>query len=116
MNDGWMWIYKALNAILPARLHRPPRKRVPLSCKYDSVIPSSALCVSNECQGCLLLIRLLWRHYFQNMQGIIFVVYSYDRDCVVDAMDEFHGTFNEDMFSQGGIDAGRDRQQYQRRE
>ncbi|TVU13800.1 hypothetical protein EJB05_37228 [Eragrostis curvula] len=43
-------------------------------------------------------IRLLWRHYFQNMQGIIFVVYSYDRDCVVDAMDEFHGTLNEVKF------------------
>merc|ERR1712137_1470733 len=33
-------------------------------------------------------IRPLWRHYFQNTQGIIFVVDSNDRDRVVEAREE----------------------------
>nr|XP_023918812.1 ADP-ribosylation factor-like [Quercus suber] len=41
-------------------------------------------------------IRPLWRHYFQNTQGLIFVVDSNDRDCVVEARDELHRMLNED--------------------
>ncbi|KAL5708018.1 Arf GTPase arf1 [Ranunculus cassubicifolius] len=38
----------------------------------------------------------LWRHYFQNTQGLIFVVDSNDRDRVVEARDELHRMLNED--------------------
>ncbi|TKY45208.1 ADP-ribosylation factor [Spatholobus suberectus] len=38
----------------------------------------------------------LWRHYFQNTQGLIFVVDSNDRDHVVEARDELHRMLNED--------------------
>ncbi|XP_022872885.1 ADP-ribosylation factor 1-like [Olea europaea var. sylvestris] len=41
-------------------------------------------------------IRLLWRHYFPNTQGIIFVVDSNDRDRIVEARDELHRMLNED--------------------
>lgn len=45
---------------------------------------------------CLLIqIRPLWRHYFQNTQGLIFVVDSNDRDRVVEARDELHRMLNE---------------------
>ncbi|KAL0335392.1 UNVERIFIED_CONTAM: ADP-ribosylation factor 1 [Sesamum radiatum] len=44
----------------------------------------------------LPLIRPLWRHYFQNTQGLIFVVDSNDRDRVVEARDELHRMLNED--------------------
>nr|GMD18078.1 ADP-ribosylation factor isoform X2 [Ipomoea batatas] len=37
-----------------------------------------------------------WRHYFQNMQGLIFVVDSNDRDRIVKARDELHRMLNED--------------------
>ncbi|KAK1351964.1 ADP-ribosylation factor A1F [Heracleum sosnowskyi] len=40
-------------------------------------------------------IRPLWRHYFQNTQGLIFVVDSSDRDRVVEARDELHMMLNE---------------------
>jgi len=40
-------------------------------------------------------IRPLWRHYFHNPQGIIFVVDSNDRDRVVEARDELHRMLNE---------------------
>ncbi|KAG6750363.1 hypothetical protein POTOM_044853 [Populus tomentosa] len=43
-----------------------------------------------------VLIRPLWRHYFQNTQGLIFVVDSNDRDRVVEARDELHRMLNED--------------------
>eukprot|EP00126_Sphaerothecum_destruens_P004166 Sdes_comp18035_c0_seq1m7357 len=33
-------------------------------------------------------IRPLWRHYFQNTQGLIFVVDSNDRDRIAEAKDE----------------------------
>jgi len=38
----------------------------------------------------------LWRHYFQNTQGIIFVVDSNDRDRVVEAREELQRMLNED--------------------
>eukprot|EP00164_Ancoracysta_twista_P000075 GFYU01000103.1.p2 GENE.GFYU01000103.1~~GFYU01000103.1.p2 ORF type:complete len:181 (+),score=46.91 GFYU01000103.1:44-586(+) len=41
-------------------------------------------------------IRPLWRHYFQNTQGIIFVVDSNDRDRASEARDELHRMLNED--------------------
>ena len=41
-------------------------------------------------------IRPLWRHYYQNTQGLIFVVDSNDRDRVDNARDELHRMLNED--------------------
>ena len=41
-------------------------------------------------------IRLLWRHYYQNTQGIIFVVDSNDRDRIDDAKEELHRMLGED--------------------
>merc|ERR1712000_425853 len=41
-------------------------------------------------------IRPLWRHYFQNTQGLIFVVDSNDRDRVTEACDELNKMLNED--------------------
>jgi ADP-ribosylation factor protein 1 len=41
-------------------------------------------------------IRPLWRHYFQNTQGIIFVVDSNDRDRVPEAREELQRMLNED--------------------
>jgi ADP-ribosylation factor 1/2 len=41
-------------------------------------------------------IRPLWRHYFQNTQGIIFVVDSNDRDRVNEAREELQRMLNED--------------------
>ncbi len=40
-------------------------------------------------------IRPLWRHYFQNTQGLIFVVDSNDRDRVGEARDELMRMLNE---------------------
>merc|ERR1712205_226974 len=40
--------------------------------------------------------RPLWRHYFQNTQGLIFVVDSNDRDRAAEARDELHRMLNED--------------------
>ncbi|KAF6146328.1 hypothetical protein GIB67_040773 [Kingdonia uniflora] len=37
----------------------------------------------------------LWRYYFQNTQGLIFVVDNNDRDQVVEARDELHRMLNE---------------------
>lgn len=44
----------------------------------------------------LLQIRPLWRHYFQNTQGLIFVVDSNDRDRAGEARDELHRMLKED--------------------
>jgi small GTP-binding protein len=41
-------------------------------------------------------IRSLWRHYYQNTQGLIFVVDSNDRERAEDAREEFHRMLNED--------------------
>nr|GMD18162.1 ADP-ribosylation factor [Ipomoea batatas] len=41
-------------------------------------------------------IRPFWRHYFQNTQGLIFVVDSNDRDRIIEARDELHRMLNED--------------------
>ena len=44
---------------------------------------------------CILQIRPLWRHYFQNTQGLIFVVDSNDRDRIGEARDELHRMLSE---------------------
>merc|ERR1712225_12819 len=41
-------------------------------------------------------IRPLWRHYYQNPQGLIFVVDSNDKDRVGEAHDELHRMLSED--------------------
>jgi small GTP-binding protein len=41
-------------------------------------------------------IRPLWRHYFQNTQGLIFVVDSNDRERVSEAQDELQKMLQED--------------------
>jgi len=41
-------------------------------------------------------IRPLWRHYFQNTQGVIFVVDSNDRDRISEANDELQKMLSED--------------------
>jgi ADP-ribosylation factor 1/2 len=41
-------------------------------------------------------IRPLWRHYFQNTQGIIFVVDTNDRERILEAKDELQRMLNED--------------------
>ncbi|KAJ7138381.1 ARF/SAR [Mycena epipterygia] len=41
-------------------------------------------------------IRPLWRHYFQNTEGIIFVVDSNDRERVSEAREELHKMLNEE--------------------
>lgn len=41
-------------------------------------------------------IRPLWRHYFQNTQGLIFVVDSNDRERIIEAHDELHKMLSED--------------------
>ncbi|OLY83737.1 ADP-ribosylation factor [Smittium mucronatum] len=41
-------------------------------------------------------IRPLWRHYYQNTQGVIFVVDSNDRERVNEARDELTRLLNED--------------------
>jgi ADP-ribosylation factor protein 1 len=41
-------------------------------------------------------IRPLWRHYFQNTQGLIFVIDSNDRDRIGEAKEELHRMLGED--------------------
>jgi ADP-ribosylation factor protein 1 len=41
-------------------------------------------------------IRPLWRHYYQNTQGLIFVVDSNDRDRISEAREELTKMLNED--------------------
>merc|ERR1712124_245305 len=41
-------------------------------------------------------IRKLWRYYYANTQGLIFVVDSNDRDRIEDARDELHQMLGED--------------------
>eukprot|EP00746_Dinoflagellata_sp_MGD_P140516 gnl/MRDRNA2_/MRDRNA2_73747_c0_seq2.p1 gnl/MRDRNA2_/MRDRNA2_73747_c0~~gnl/MRDRNA2_/MRDRNA2_73747_c0_seq2.p1 ORF type:complete len:208 (+),score=39.21 gnl/MRDRNA2_/MRDRNA2_73747_c0_seq2:64-687(+) len=40
-------------------------------------------------------IRPLWRHYYQNMQAVVMVVDSNDRDRIEDAREELHKMLNE---------------------
>ncbi|KAG8181181.1 hypothetical protein JTE90_010953 [Oedothorax gibbosus] len=45
-------------------------------------------------------IRPLWRHYFQNTQGLIFVVDSNDKDRIAEAQDELSKMLKEDELSE----------------
>ena len=51
--------------------------------------------VSSNTRDGPVQIRPLWRHYFQNTQGLIFVVDSNDRDRIGEARDELHRMLNE---------------------
>ena len=51
------------------------------------------LCV--RCVVCAVQIRPLWRHYYQNTQGVIFVVDSNDRDRIDDSKDYEHSAKEE---------------------
>jgi GTPase SAR1 family protein len=55
-------------------------------CTLEYLYPSNLRCEQ---------IRPLWRHYFQNTQGLIFVVDSNDRDRIVEARDELHRMLSE---------------------
>ncbi|KAJ1919080.1 Arf GTPase arf1 [Mycoemilia scoparia] len=48
-------------------------------------------------------IRPLWRHYFQNTQGIIFVVDSNDRERIREAHDELSRMLGEDELSKATL-------------
>mmetsp|Transcript_60316 Transcript_60316/g.68744 ORF Transcript_60316/g.68744 Transcript_60316/m.68744 type:complete len:182 (-) Transcript_60316:406-951(-) len=48
-------------------------------------------------------IRPLWRHYYQNTQGLIFVVDSNDRERVEDAREELHRMLNEDELKEATV-------------
>ena len=45
-------------------------------------------------------IRLLWKHYYQGSQGIIFVVDSNDRSRMEEAKDELHKLLSEEELSE----------------
>lgn len=65
------------------RAHAPPPRR------------ASAPPRAEAGHRCVRQIRPLWRHYFQNTQGLIFVVDSNDRDRIGEARDELHRMLNE---------------------
>ncbi|KAI7875856.1 ADP-ribosylation factor [Lichtheimia hyalospora FSU 10163] len=44
------------------------------------------------------MIQPLWRHYFQNAKGVVFVVDSNDRERISAACDELQRMLNEDEF------------------
>jgi len=48
-------------------------------------------------------IRPLWRHYYQNTQGLIFVVDSNDRDRADDAKEELNKMLNEDEMKDAAL-------------
>uniref|UniRef100_UPI00358E62CF ADP-ribosylation factor 2-like isoform X1 n=2 Tax=Myxine glutinosa TaxID=7769 RepID=UPI00358E62CF len=48
-------------------------------------------------------IRPLWRHYFQNTQGVIFVVDSNDRERVVEARDELKSMLDEEELREANL-------------
>nr|XP_043639949.1 ADP-ribosylation factor-like [Erigeron canadensis] len=41
--------------------------------------------------------QIMWRHYFQNTKGLIYVVDSNDRDRIDEARDELHKMLKEDQ-------------------
>jgi len=48
-------------------------------------------------------IRPLWRHYFQNTQGLIFVVDSNDRERINEAHEELNKMLNEDELREAAV-------------
>ena len=47
--------------------------------------------------------RVLWRHYFQNTQALIFMVDSNDRERIGDARDELARFLSEDELSDAAL-------------
>ena len=47
-------------------------------------------------------IRPLWRHYYQNTQGLIYVVDSSDKERVEESREELHKMLNEDELPRAG--------------
>ncbi|XP_044489477.1 ADP-ribosylation factor 1-like [Mangifera indica] len=48
-------------------------------------------------------IRSLWRHYFQNIQGLIFVVDSHDRERISEARNELHRILDDNELSNASV-------------
>merc|ERR1711971_1009848 len=48
-------------------------------------------------------IRKLWRYYYENTQGLIFVVDSSDRDRIEDAREELTKILNEDEMRDAAV-------------
>eukprot|EP01117_Protostelium_nocturnum_P008914 TRINITY_DN319_c0_g1_i1.p1 TRINITY_DN319_c0_g1~~TRINITY_DN319_c0_g1_i1.p1 ORF type:complete len:175 (-),score=55.11 TRINITY_DN319_c0_g1_i1:173-697(-) len=48
-------------------------------------------------------IRALWRHYFQNTQGLIYVVDSNDSERFEEAREELHRMMNEDELANAAV-------------
>ncbi|XP_020787863.1 ADP-ribosylation factor 4-like [Boleophthalmus pectinirostris] len=48
-------------------------------------------------------IRPLWRHYFQNTQGLIFVVDSNDRERIAESRDELNKMLQEDELKDAAL-------------
>jgi len=48
-------------------------------------------------------IRPLWRHYFQNTQGLIFVVDSNDKERIKEAYEELNKMMNEDELRDAAV-------------
>ncbi len=48
-------------------------------------------------------IRPLWRHYFQNTQGLIFVVDSNDRDRIAEAAEELQKMLSEEDLANAAV-------------
>ncbi|XP_072175890.1 ADP-ribosylation factor 3-like [Diadema setosum] len=48
-------------------------------------------------------IRPLWRHYYQNTQGLIFVVDSNDRERITEAKEELHRMLSEDELREAAV-------------
>eukprot|EP01114_Cavostelium_apophysatum_P009985 TRINITY_DN2334_c0_g1_i2.p1 TRINITY_DN2334_c0_g1~~TRINITY_DN2334_c0_g1_i2.p1 ORF type:complete len:188 (-),score=29.54 TRINITY_DN2334_c0_g1_i2:37-600(-) len=48
-------------------------------------------------------IRPLWRHYFQNAGGVIFVVDSNDQDRITEARDELHSMLQEEELARAKL-------------
>ena len=48
-------------------------------------------------------IRPLWRHYFQNIQGLIFVVDSNDRERISEAKDELQKILQEEELREARV-------------
>ncbi|GLT64526.1 hypothetical protein SLA2020_370120 [Shorea laevis] len=48
-------------------------------------------------------IRPLWRHYFQNIQGLIFVVDSNDRERIAEARNELHRILSDNELDNASV-------------
>ncbi|ORZ36769.1 ADP-ribosylation factor 1 [Catenaria anguillulae PL171] len=48
-------------------------------------------------------LRPLWRHYFSNTHGIVFVIDSNDRERLAEARDELHRLFHEDELQNAAL-------------